>query len=191
MKKKLMSLALACTAAFVMTACGNSGGAAAAAAGGDAPAASAGAMETYDVGDFTVDVPSGWTAVGVSDMFADEEGAVKTDSILVAKGTPADEWGARTTANVSINYYQDGSYLAIDPADMYDDVSTIDGVTINGTACKASQYDSMGYVYQEIEYQTGDDIYVFDILTSIDGKDQGISWDNPEVMAIMESVKAK
>ena len=49
----------------------------------------------------------------------------------------------------------------------------------------------MGYVYQFIHYEAEDAQYDFNILISADGKDTGITWEDPEVKSILESVVTK
>lgn len=199
MKKKIGAIiAIICVVAFVLCACGGgtSGGGTAPAGsgsttgGGESGGGAAASAETYDVGDFTVAVPTGWKAVAVSDMFSDDD-AVETNTVIIAKGDPADEWAARSSANVNVYVYPKDSYMALDPEDLYENVTAIDGVKVKGITCKATSYDSMGYVYQEIVCEEGDNTIVYMILTSIDGKDTGITWEDPDVTTIMESVTVK
>ena len=204
MKKKLLAIiAVLCIAVLALTACGGGGGAASTQTdSGDTPAAadtdssgggSSAAAETFDVGSFTVAVPAGWTAFPQSDIFGeqDEDGNYPTDpdSIVIAKGA-SDEWSALTGPSVRIYYYTPDAYV-MDSRDFYDDVQEIDGVKVNGIDCSAFSGDSLGYLYQFVSYVPEDAQYDISILTSIDGKDTGIKWDDADVMTIMESLKAK
>ena len=194
MKKKLIAIiAMACVAAFVLSACG--GGNAPQGSGAAAPQGGGAAAETYDVGNFTVAVPSGWTAFPVGDIFGEKDAdgnyPANKDNILVVKGDAKDDFSARTTANVNVYQYKTDSYLEIDPKTMYDNATDLTGVKVAGDDCKGSEFESDGYVYQQITRETGDYTYVYVILKSIKGKDTGLSYENPDVVTIMESVAAK
>ena len=201
MKKKLLAIiAILCASAFVLAACGGGGGtagggtagsgSAAPAGGGDTPQAAA---ETFDVGTFTVAVPNGWTAFPQSDLFADKDAdgnyPADPDAIVIAKGA-TDEFSALTAPSVRI-YYSSPETTVMDMKDMYEDVKDIEGVKINGVDCPAYSGDSLGYVYQMITYNTDTGRYDISILVSSDGKDNGIKWDDPDVMTIMESITKK
>lgn len=188
MKKRIIAVIItAVIASFALAACGggsNNNG------GGNNGGSSKGG--TYDVGAFTVEVPSGWTAFPQTDIFGekDENGdsPIDPEQIVIAKAS--DELSALTEGNVRIYYHQPNAII-FDSSSMYDDVKDIEGVTINGIECKAFEGESIGYVYQFITYEPGDAIYEINILASIDGKDTGITWDSPEVKTILESLKAK
>lgn len=194
MKKKLTAIiAMACIAVFALSACGgsNTGGTGSGNAGGNTGGGAA--AETYDVGSFTVAVPSGWTAFAQSDIWADADAEgnqpVDPTAIVLGKGVK-DEWEAMTGPSVRINYYAPET-VVMDSRGFYDNVTDIEGVTINGTACDAYSGESLGYIYQFVTYQTDDAQYEISILTSVDGKDTGITWEDADVKAIMESLAAK
>ena len=200
-KKSFAILAIVCIAAFTLAACGGKSAAPAGSGGSSAPAGSgasaapqsASSVETYDVGDFTVAVPEGWNAIKQDDILGekDAEGNYPVDPscIVLAKGV-SDAASALTAPNVRVYHYSPDAYI-LDSKDFYDNVEDIDGVSINGTACTAYSGDSTGYVYQFIKYEPGDAIYEINILTSANGKDTGIKWDDPDVKTIMESLKTK
>lgn len=191
MKKKLLAIiALVCVAAFVLSACGGGGGNSGGGGGGNS---GGGAAETYDVGVFTVSVPSGWTAFPQDDIFGDKDAngnyPVDPETILLAKDAK-DEFDAYSKPSVRIYWYKADAYV-LDSRSFYDDVVDISGVTIKGKECDAYKGESMGYVYQFIHYQGDDAQYDFNILISADGKDTGITWEDPEVKSILESVVTK
>ncbi len=192
MKKKLLaSIAILCVAAFALSACGGGGGGNA--GGGGNEGGGTGAAETYDVGTFTVALPSGWTAFPQDDIFGDKDAEGKypidPETILLAKGAK-DEFDAYSSPSVRIYWYSPNAYV-IDSRGFYDNVEDISGVTINGVECEAYSGESMGYVYQFIHYTAEDAQYDFNILISDNGKDTGITWESPEVKTILESVKTK
>ncbi len=191
MKKKLLAIiAIVCVAAFVLSACGGGGGNSGGGGGGNS---GGGAAETYDVGVFTVSVPSGWTAFPQDDIFGDKDAEgnypVDPETILLAKGAK-DEFDAYSRPSVRIYWYKADAYV-LDSRSFYDDVVDISGVTIKGKECDAYKGESMGYVYQFIHYQGDDAQYDFNILIAADGKDTGITWEDPEVKSILESVVTK
>ena len=196
MKKKLIAaIAMLCLAAFALAACGSSGGTntsgSGAASGGGA--SGGGAAETYDVGAFTVAVPAGWTVFPQSDIFGEQDAdgnyPIDPEQIFLAKGV-TDEFDAYSAPSVRIYYYGPDSYV-MDSRGFYDNVADITGVTVNGNACDAYQGESMGYLYQFISEKTDDAQFEFNILKAVEGKDTGITWEDPDVKTIMESVKAK
>lgn len=187
MKKTFIAIiAIVCAAAFALSACG--GG-----SDGGGNAGGGGAAETYDVGAFTVSVPSGWTAFPQDDIFGDKDAEgnypIDPETILLAKGVN-DDWDAVSAPNVRIYWYSPNAYV-LDSRSFYDNVEDISGVTINGTECEAYTGESMGYVYQFIHYTAEDAQYDFNILISTDGKETGVTWEDADVKAIMESVASK
>ena len=91
---------------------------------------------------------------------------------------------------VRIYYYDPDAYL-MDSRGFYEDIQELEGVTVGGVACEAFQGTNLGYSYQFVTYITEDAQYEFNILVSTENESTGISWDDPEVLAIMESVTAK
>ena len=79
----------------------------------------------------------------------------------------------------------------MDSKSFYDEVEDLSGVTINGTECEAFAGESLGYRYQMITYVTDAAQYTINILISVDGKDTGITWEDADVKAILESIKSK
>lgn len=200
MKKRFIAiLAMAILAVFALTACGggggntggggNAGGSGNASGGGNS---GGGAGETYDVGAFTVAVPSGWTAFPQVDIFgdADADGNVPNDPEQILIAEAKDDIDALTKPSVRIYYHKPGVTI-FDSRSFYDNVQDISGVKINGVACEAYSGDSMGYTYQFINYPAEDGTYEINVLTSIEGKDTGLTWDSPQVKTITESLKAK
>lgn len=195
MKKKLIAIiAMACVAAFVLSACGGGNNPAPQGSGSAAPQGGTAAAETYDVGDFTISVPSGWKAFPQSDIFGEKDAdgnyPAYTDQIVIAKGA-TDDLSALTSPSVRVYQYKTDSYFALDPSSIYDNVKNLEGVKVAGTDCKGCEFETMGYVYQQITREAGDYTYEYVILKSSDGKDTGLTYEEPDVVTIMESVAAK
>lgn len=151
---------------------------------------------TFDVGLFTVDIPTGWTIYQQGDM-TKEPNALgiypkADDVILFAKcDVDTDELAAVSSKpNIRIFYYEDKD--AITPIkELYDQTEKVSGVKINGKDCDSSIFYTDGLATQEIIYETNDATYAIEILCSINGKDVEIAWDDKEVLPILESIKTK
>ena len=195
MKKKwIAAIAMILAAAFILSACGSKGGNPGSSAAGDtSDSGKPVALETYDVGKFTVGLPAGWNAFPQEDIFGDKDEngkyPISTESIVLGKGAE-DEWSALSGPMVRIYYYDPDAYL-MDSRGFYEDIQELEGVTVGGVACEAFQGTNLGYSYQFVTYITEDAQYEFNILVSTENESTGISWDDPEVLAIMESVTAK
>ena len=194
MKKKLLAIiALVCIAAFALSACGGGGGTSG--GGGDNGGGGGGgaAAETFDVGSFTVAIPSGWTAFPQSDIFGEEDAdgnkPIDPDTILIGKGT-SDEWDALSGPNVRIYYYSPETTI-MDSKSFYDNVQDIEGIKVAGVDCTGFSGESIGYTYQFVSYKTDKAQFEISVLSAVDGKETGVTWDNADVMAIMESLAAK
>ena len=190
MKRKLLAIiAIVCVAAFVLSACGNGGKSSGGSGGSDG-----GAVQTYDVGKFTVTVPAGWNAFPQDDTLEpkDAEGnyPIDPERILLAKDAK-DEFEAYSKPCIDISWYSTNAYV-LDSRSFYDNVKDISGVKIKGKECTAySGTTANGYTYQCIHYEGDDAQYDFNIRIAIDGKDTGITWEDPEVKSILESVTVK
>lgn len=196
MKKKILAIiAMICIAAFALSACGGtSGGGNTGGGGGNdggGGTSGGGSAQTFEVGSFNVAVPSGWTAFPQDDIFGDKDAEgkypVDPDTIFIAKAS--DEFAALSAPSVRIYYYAPDAYI-LDSRGFYDNVEELSGVTVNGAECSAFSGESMGYTYQFVTYKTDDAQYEINILTAVDGKETGIDWQNADVKAIMESLKA-
>ncbi|MCQ2529645.1 MAG: hypothetical protein MJ086_00090 [Lachnospiraceae bacterium] len=104
MKKRItliLAAILVCVMAFAMTACGGGSN-----GGGSNGGGSKGT--TLDVGDFTVEVPSGWKSFESTDMFGEQDAEgnypVKTDQIYLVKGGKS-EFDVFSKPCVTVTYY--------------------------------------------------------------------------------------
>ena len=187
MKKRILAIiAVLCIAVMALAACGggNSGG---------GNSGGGGKAETYEVGSFTISVPSGWTVYPQSDIFGekDENGnyPLDPDSIFLAKGATS-EFDAYGKPNVRITWYSPQT-IVMDLKSIYDDVEDLTGVTINGVECTAYAGTSLGYRYDFIHYQTEDTQFECQVLVAVDGEETGVTWEDPDVKTILESVTAQ
>ncbi len=216
MIKKLLALTAACALVLGLAACGGSDSSQSSAAADtkseSAASESTAAEETaaedtsvsgevFDVGEFTVLVPDGWMALPQTDMFGekDDDGNYPIDPAsfgLIKDGTSEYDAFSKPTIYIYKNSGDAASQAEMN-ASFYDETSDID-VTINGTKCaafeaKSSSYsdEDKFYVYNMVFYQVDDDTY-FQFNIPIDMIDfKGVSIDDADVQAIMESVAVK
>ena len=202
--KKITAAVLICIFALSMAACGessSSGGSGS--AGAQAPAATEApaAAQTYDVGEFTVDVPGNYFISVQTDMFGEKDAdgnyPVRQDAIALIKDGERD-MDAFSKPTLYIYYYDDQS--AENEKEwtewIYDDCEDI-SVTVNGTECLAFQGNLGGddgkdpYVYQFVFIPTGENS-CFQINIPVDMVDfKGVTVEDADVAAIMASLKAK
>ena len=187
MKKTIFAIvAVLCMAAMTLAACGGGSGSGGNSGGG-------GKAETYDVGAFSVAVPSGWTAFPQTDILGEKDAEgnypIDPETIFLAKGASS-EMDAYQKANIRIYWYSPDAWV-LDGKELYEDVEDITGVTINGVDSTAYAGTTYGYRYQFIHMNTDDAQYDFTILISVDGKDTGVTWEDADIKTIMESVTTK
>ena len=188
MKKKMLAIiAVLCVAVLALVACGGGN------AGGGGNSGGGGKAETYDTGVFTVSVPSGWKVFPQTDIFGekDEQGnyPVDPETIFLAKGASS-EMDAYGKANIRIYWYTPETTV-MELRSIYDDVTDLEGVTINGIECTGFRGTSLGYTYEIIHYKTDNAQYAFNILVAVDCKETGVTWEDPDIKTIMESLVTK
>ncbi len=189
--KKISVLLLGLVMVICLAACGGGG------SGTETTAAEGGSAvkgETVDVGAFEVLVPEGWMAFPQSDMFGEKDADGNypqlTDAYGMIKGGSS-EFDAFTKPTVYVYYYETSAEDQLGSTKIwYDDAEDIK-VTVNGTECPGFAADSMGYKYQIVFIPVSDAACIqVNIPTDMDGK-AGVSADDADVMAIMESIKVK
>lgn len=187
MKKRfLVTIILAIIAVFILSACGGK-------ESGGGSGSSSKSADSYDVGAFTVSVPFGWTVYPQEDVFGEQDAEgnypIDPECILLAKGASSEDEAYRKP-NITIYWYSP-DIMVYAAKEMYDNPEDITGVTINGIECSAFSGTSLGYTYQFIHYQTDKEQFDFNILIAVDGKETGITWEDPDIKTIMESVTSK
>ncbi len=195
--KKFAAVLLGLIVVLGLAGCGGGGSAPTTAAGGaETPTTAAGPKgEVVNVGEFEVFVPEGWMKFPQTDLFGEEDAdgnkPVLTDSYGMIKGGES-EIDALLKPTLYVYYYKDfDAQTQYDSTKfMADEPKDID-VTINGTKCLAFEADSFGYVSQYIFYPVSDKTcFQFLVPTDLDGT-PGVSVDDADVRAILESVKVK
>ncbi len=129
--KKLIAILLVLTMMFALVACGeeeektddpatdapvvDDGGSAAAVSG-----------ESYNVGNFTVLVPTGWMEVAVDDMWSDEGGTDPNKVQIIKDGTS--EFDILTKAYIQIDYYGPETDMMAPSSEWYDEAADLEPV---------------------------------------------------------------
>ena len=128
--KKFLALILALVMVFTLVACGSDDAKKTEAPATDAPADNGGAAdisgETYNAGNFTALVPSGWMAIPVTDMWSDD-GAVDPDALQIIKDG-ASEFDILTKAYIQFDYYAPETDLMIPSSEWYEEAVDLDPI---------------------------------------------------------------
>ena len=173
MKKTLSLVLLAAmlfTCVFAFTACGDSGNG----GGGKVSAV------PYDVGNFTVDVPDGWTAFP-------EEG--NPDTITLSKGGQS-AIDLMSAPSIKIDFYSDYRELMSAPlSSFYENVEEFEAKKIGDTYTWEGFKATSGNYPLAMFWTLNDDVDVqIAIWTEMGGKT--ISVDDADVQAIIASIAA-
>ena len=187
MKKKIFAAAamlLACVT--VLCACG--GGGASTTGGTDEPKEITG--ETIDTGVFSALCPDGWWNCPQQDIWAEEEGALDPETLQFFKGGSPDDYFSKPF--VTINYASPDNYF-FSTKGFYDEVTDLEGVTFQGKEVEeafTAVYNGIGtkYTYTIFDYVGEDAQWHVTILTELDGKATGLGFEDPETMAILNSI---
>lgn len=189
MKKRftlILAAILICVMAFAMTACG-----------GGSNGGGSGKTSTYDVGDFTVEVPAKWMTVTSTDVFGEQDAdgnyPVKTDQIYLVKGGKS-EFDIFSKPCVTVTYYAkqsaDTQYSTIS---WFVDEMTDVPFTAQGIECKAvetktesiledGKFDIAYYVFMPISQ---------DGCFAINFSGEELNLNDADVKAIIESITLK
>ena len=183
--KKILVLVIAivmCVAVFA--ACGTE------APAGEAPAENeAVALEMFDAGNITINVPGGWNAFPVADIFAEEEGATDPGAVMVIKDGTS-ELDAFTNPYLQVNYYNANETVMMTPdPSWYDEVEDLEPMEIGGRTWNGFTAVSLDYPIATLWCVEGDDQFQVLIWTEVEGKT--ISVDDADVQAIIASISVK
>ena len=201
MKRKIFVLLTALALVAGLAACGsksNDGTKGSDSGAAESSAASSDSVETVNVGDFSVDVPSNYYVMEMLDFTADvdDEGNYPTDpsSIGLTKDatSEADVWSKPT---IYIYYYDDSS--AEDGREyaeyVYSDITDFD-YSVNGKECIAfegtidyGESDEDPYVYSMI-YIPIDDSTCFYVNIPKSVNEMSLDVNDAQVQAILDSV---
>jgi len=130
--KKLIAILLVLTMMFALVACGEkeektddpAATGAPAVDGGDSGADVSG--ETYNVGNFTVLVPTGWMEIAVDDMWSDDGGTDPNKVQIIKDGTS--EFDILTKAYIQIDYYGPETDMMAPSSEWYDEAADLEPV---------------------------------------------------------------
>ena len=188
MKKLCLLLALCLAFTGCLFGCGKSGEEESGAAQEDAKG------EVVDVGEFTVVVPEGWMKYPQTDVFgeADADGntPLRTDAYGMIKDGKS-EIDAFSKPTVYVYYYDEAGaeeQASFNTA-FYDENTPIE-LTVNGQAVIANESKMDDWAYQVVFIPiTENSCFQVTIPLDIDGV--GTSYEDADVMTIMESLQVK
>ena len=189
MKRSIALLLAAIICMAMLAACGGSGNSSSADNSGSGSDNGAAEVKTsaFDAGNVSCDVPDGWTAFAVDDLFSDEEGAKDPDAINVAKGADT-ELDLFTKPYLHITYYGPDSIMMEPSKDFYEDVVDMDDMTIGSYTWHAFSCTSIGYKY--VMLWTGeDDGDQFQVSLLYESTDGAVKLEDADVQAIIASIK--
>jgi len=141
---------------------------------------------TFDAGDVSVDVPSGWKAFAVPEVFA-EDGSMDPTSVRVCKGGKTDV-DIFTHPYIQINYYGAETEMMTPMKEFYDDTADIEPIVAGAMTWNGFTGDSLGYKIAILWAEDGDDQYQATMYLETDNGT--ITLDDADVQAILASVKA-
>ncbi len=144
--------------------------------------------EPYNVGNFTVNVPSNWKAFVVTDMFAEDPSAANPDAIQICKGGKT-EFDLFTKPYVQINFYGPETTLMEPDAEWYDGAVMLDDITTGAYTWKGFTAEGLLGDKMAILW-TGEADGVQYQATVYFGTDGTISLDDAGLLAILGSLKA-
>ena len=152
--------------------------------------------ETFDAGDFTLELPEGWKAFVQSDLLAgkDAEGNYPADHTMIYVSRDAkDEWELFSKAYLNIKLYSPEETVLTEK-DWYEDTEDFPMV-IQGVKCSEAFSGEQTIVegfrdeYIHVVFDKGQ--FVIKFSTEIEGRPTGLSHDDPEVVTILESLRIK
>lgn len=146
--------------------------------------------ETVNAGDFEVLVPEGWMKYPQTDIFSEDD-SVRTDAYAMIKGGK-DELDSLSKPTVYVYYYaEDDAETQFEMNKFFYEEPVDLDVTVQGTKCFAFEADSSGYIYQTVFLPASDSsCFQIQIPKDMDGT-AGVTIDDADVKAIMESIKVK
>ena len=154
--------------------------------------------ELYDVGEFTVELPSGWKAFPQTDVFgeADENGNYPIDpSTIYISKEAEDEWDLFSKPYVLIKYYDENAQV-LDSKDWYSEVEDLEAEIQGVKASPAFEgtstlLEDQIWKYQILQGSLDGGQYVITITKMQNNKGTGLTYSDKDVSSILESIKTK
>ena len=141
--------------------------------------------ETYDAGNVSALVPTGWKAFPVSDLFDSYDGEYDPTALQICKGGDS-EWDLFSKPYVQINYYPDNT-MYTDMKDFYDDTADLEPIQAGGYTWNGFTGTSLDTPIAVI-WTTGD--VQLQVTMSL-GEDDPITPTDADVLAILGSIVIK
>lgn len=188
MKRIIALLMAALMCAAMLAACSGSGSGSGDTTKADDNGSADVKVTTFDAGNVSVDVPEGWKAFAVADIFAEEDDATDPDSVNICKGGETD-LDLFSKPYIRVDYYAPETTMMAPSKDFYEDVVDMDDVTIGDKTWHAFSCTSIGYKY--IMMWTGeDDGEQFQASLLYESSNGSFKFDDADVQAILASIKS-
>lgn len=184
MKKVLVLMLALVLCLSVFAGCGGNNAPAANDGGNDAPAAPTG--ETFDAGNVSAFVPTGWKAFPVNDIWSDEENAKDPDCIQIIKGGES-EFDMFTKPYLQIDFYGADTELMTPDSTWYDDVVELEAFTagsLTWNGFTATSFDLPVAIFWAVD---GDNEYQVSVWYETEEGKIGLT--DADFLAILEGVK--
>lgn len=140
----------------------------------------------YETGAFSVKIPDGWTAVAVTDPFAETPDTLDPDALHIGKGI-SQELDLFTHPYIRVDYYgPDQQWYS--PRDFYEDPKDLEPFTTGGHTWEGFTVAEYGTVNAVLISRNGD--LEFQVTVILENGDKKISLEDEDVRMILESITA-
>lgn len=139
----------------------------------------------YDTGEFQVVIPEGWLEAPVSDIFAEEDGALDSGALQIIKGGES-SMDVFSKPYVDIRFYGPDVLGMAPDKDFYDDVEEIDDLELDNYTFEGFSCLSFGYEMTILFADDGDN--QIQVVVYTDQEDGSISVTDDDVLQILESI---
>lgn len=140
--------------------------------------------ETYDAGNVSALVPTGWKAFPATDLFDEYDGDNNPNTLYIYKGAK-NEFDMFSCPGITINYYEDATSF-MSAKSFYDDAADIDPVELGAYTWNGYTATSVDYPYTILEGTDGEAAIQVSIL--MENGDKKISLEDVDVQAIIASI---
>ena len=180
--KKLLAAILAIVMLLALAACGGDTKDLTSASSDDIAASTT----KYDTTKFSVDVPAGWKAFKMTDMFSSDSDSTDPTKVEICKGGES-ELDILSHPYMIIYYYDKDSYLSAPSSEWYDEPVDLEPMEIGGRTWNGFTAKSIGYPIATLwTGEEGEDQFQISIwLEMSEGK---IALTDADVQAIIASI---
>lgn len=143
-------------------------------------------VTTFEVGNFTVGVPAGWTAFTTTDMFADDPNTVNPNQIQICKGGET-QFDLFSKPYVQFDYYGPDKTMMRPTKDIYENGADLEAITAGEYTWEGFTADSgdnkLAVLFLEIDEERS---FQATVWYNVDGN--AINLTDADVLQILASV---